>query len=142
MFIKGNRDNFYEILSKHKKFVWIFHFSENILEIDTTVKEILPSWYIIQEKGRSHKLNLLMESVSEDIVVVESIAENEVDLLMELGIDTDWLFHTENFKPIRLVIITFENGWVKSTSEDKCYCLNTLVEFLVELYPEKFTEFI
>lgn len=141
MFVKGNRQNFFEILSNYKKFVWIFHRREDQLMYENVVAEIIPSWYKLPNEDRVHKLLLLQEELPDDITIVESIAANEIDLLLELGIEPDWLWEFEEFKPVRSVILTFDKGWVKNTSMGKCYCINTLVELIVDLYPEKFSDF-
>ena len=61
---------------------------------------------------------------------------------MELGLPNEWIFELKDSKPIHPVMVSFEKGWLYNTSVGRCYCLETLVDLVVEIYPEKFLDLL
>lgn len=141
MKIINAREEFPNLILEHKKFVWIFNFPEDDLEIPGMIREIIPSWYEPFDKNRTNKIKEFIEILPEGVIILESIAKEEIDFLLELGLPHDWMLEQE-VKPIHPIIISFDKGWVNETSLGRCYCMNTLVEMVVETYPEKFTDYL
>lgn len=141
MKIDNAREQFPKLLLDHKKFVWIFHFPENELEWEGAIREIVPSWYTPIYKIHTNKIQNFMELLPEGVVILESIAKDEIDFLIELGLPKEWMLEQE-VQPISPVMISFDKGWVNNTSIGRCYCIKTLVELMIETYPEKFTDYL
>ena len=142
MKIINAKENFPKLIQEHKKFIWIFNFPENNLEWDGAIREIVPSWYEPKIITHRNKTKDFINLLPDGIVVLESIAENEIDFIIELGLPHEWIFELKENKPITPVILSFDKGWVYNTSVGRCYCLQTLIDFVVEIYPEKFTDLL
>lgn len=141
MKITNAREEFPKLIQEHKKLVWIFHFPENDLEWDSSIREILPSWYKPRNKSHRNKTKDFIDILPEGVVILESIAKDEIDFLIELGLPKEWMLDQE-VKPISPAMISFEKGWINNSSVGRCYCIQTLVELVVETYPEKFTDYL
>jgi len=142
MRIKNAKENFPKLIQEHKKFVWIFHFPENNVEWEGAIREILPSWYKPVIQKHQNKTQHFIDLLPQEVIVLESIAQDEIDFIMELGLPNEWIFELKDSKPIHPVMVSFEKGWLYNTSVGRCYCLETLVDLVVEIYPEKFLDLL
>jgi len=141
MRIVNAREEFPKLIQEHKKFVWIFNFPEDDLEIPKMIREIVPSWYEPLDVQRPNRIKDLIGILPEGVIILESIAKDEIDFLLELGLPSEWMLE-QDVKPIHPVMISFDKGWIHNSSIGRCYCFETLLELLIEIYPEKFTDYL
>lgn len=102
---------------------------------------ILPTW--VDEKGVVSNF----EKEFPDVTFVESMYSEVRDEIMELGYNLNldqlegglWDYNNDHQRPL---IVGFEKGWKKTDSIHKCYCAETIVEIIFELYPEKLDDYL
>jgi len=58
---------------------------------------------------------------------------------MEFGIPFENLRSNDFNNDLKPIMLSFDKGWIKDTSLDKCYCLETLTELIMSIHPELFS---
>lgn len=124
MFIKATAKDIPYLADEYKKFIWILFNKDHSERL-----QIHPSW---QKKGKTHEISELYP----DIVFVESIVDDELDYLEELGFDRKRMIWSKNH--YRSFMITIKDNEVVEHSIGRCFCLDTVIEMLVPIYPELF----
>lgn len=116
-------------LSEHRKFMVFCHLRENGL------LAIRPTWDphpVIKENS--------IETYSEmfpNLKIFEGYFDELYDEVIQFNLPKSDLYYNGSLKPL---IITFENGWLKNTSINKCYCFETLTDLINDLHPEFFKQ--
>ena len=124
MILRITSDDFPHILDTYPKAIWVLHPKNS----DSSLA-ILPSW--IKSGGTINELNELYP----DIVIFESIVDEELEFLDELGFDHNMIWSKNHHRGF---IINLDEYAVKKHSIGMCYCTATFVELAVDLFPELF----
>ena len=131
MLVRINPWEITQKIGEHKKFIWICHLSrKNSLDIR-------PSWDRVWEH-----IPTTLEVVNEnypDVLIFESFVEQSLDRIMEFGVPFEYLRDNDVNHDLKPIMMSFDKGWLKDTSLDKCYCLETLIELIMPIYPEYFS---
>jgi hypothetical protein len=130
MLIRINPWEVTQKIGEFKRFIWICHIQRKNQLV------IRPSWDPLFE-GVSTALQTLDEMYP-DVVILESFVEDCVDKLLEFGIDFQELRSNDFDQELRPIMMSFDKGWLKETSTGKCYCLETLTELIMSIYPNLF----
>jgi hypothetical protein len=114
-------------LSIHKRFMVFCHLR------DCGAMAIRPTWDL-------HPLFpdvslTIYEDMFPNLVMFEGYVDELYDEILEFGISPSQLYYDGKLKAL---MISFENGWIKSTSLNKCFCYDTLAEMIYNLHPEFF----
>ena len=123
MFIRVTSENILSVLEKHPKALWLLH-PEKIHDFF----HIVPSWQA------NSKLSQL-EELYPDVVFLESVVTEELDYLAELGFTNEMIWSKHHFRAFMVSLKDFE---VVDHSIGRCHCEETLIEMVVDLYPELF----
>jgi len=132
MIVRITKENFNESLIKYKKFIWFIYIDDQ--EDEKYILTLKPSW-------ADHKNEIIFElnNTFEDIVIGESKISEVLDIIHGFNIEYKdiWDGHNKHYKPF---YINIDKGWIKNTSLGLCYCLDTIMEMIHDLYPEFFQE--
>jgi len=125
-----NDYNFFEHIIEHKRIVWMF-FRKGQEKANLKLKPFIDGIY---------SENLELSKEFKDVVFFQTYIEDNPKILEYFNImdDNIWDYKYKIFNPR---IISVKNG-VKfyDQSNDRCYCLETLIEMIFELYPELIPE--
>lgn len=125
MIVRVTKSDFPKILETYDRFIWIFH-----LPHARPPLQIYPTW------DGNTTLTTLQEMYPQ-ITIFESIVDEELDLLEEIGITKDIIWDPRNGE-YRSFFITVKNNNVIEDSIGRCYCLDTIIEMLLVIYPDLF----
>lgn len=123
MLVKITSDDFPNILDKHPKAVWILHPKNGSLSL-----QLSPTW---KKDGAISELSDLYP----DVCIFESIVDEELEFLYELGFTKEMIAYKDQYRGF---IINLADYSVVRHSIGMCYCPETFVEFVVDLFPELF----
>ena len=123
MFIRVTSENILDVLEKHPKALWILH-PQKI----GNAFHIVPSWQVDSKLTQ-------FEELYPDVVFLESIVNEELEYLEELGFTKEMMWSIHHY---RAFIISLKDFEVVDHSIGRCHCEETLVEMVVDLYPELF----
>lgn len=124
MILRITSDDFPHILDTYPKAIWVLHPKNS----DSSLA-LLPSWR--KSGGTINELNELYP----DIVIFESIVDEELEFLDELGFDYNMIWSKNHHRGF---MINLDEYVVKKHSIGMCYCTATFVELAVDLFPELF----
>jgi hypothetical protein len=114
-------------LAEHKKFMVFCHLRSNGL------LAIRPTWDphpVVSDSSLE-----IFQELFPKLVIFEGYIDELYDEIIQFNLPKNDLFYQGSLKPL---IITFEKGWIKTTSLNKCYCYETLTEMIKGLHPEFF----
>lgn len=125
-----NDNNFIEHILKHKRIVWFF-FRKNQEKSGLTIKpfiEEVPS------------VNMSLSEHYTDVTYFQTYIEDNPKLIEYLNLTNEHLWDHKH-KVFNPRVITVVNG-IKHFDQSgvKCYCLETLVEMIFDIYPELIPE--
>lgn len=133
--------DYFRLAKEHKHFIWHFVQKE---QSETTME--LFSYFDEPKNGKTHVLKFLLDGL--DIPYFESYAEESTDFLINMGIDGKKLYQPNFNKSIyydrsqfyRPVIIGFDKFKVVKSSPPICYCIDGLLQIILDLNPEYLTK--
>lgn len=124
MILRITSDDFPHILDTYPKAIWVLHAKNSDLSL-----KISPSWK--KSGGTINEINELYP----DIVIFESIVDEELEFLDDLGFDHNMIWSKNHH---RAFMINLDEYAVKRHSIGMCHCTETFVDFVVDLFPELF----
>lgn len=124
MILRITSDDFPHILDTYPKAIWFLHPKNGGANL-----QLSPSWTI--ENNTINQINELYP----DIVIFESIVDEELEFLDALGFDHDMVWSKNHYRGF---IINLDEYSVKRHSIGMCFCTETFVELAVDLFPELF----
>jgi hypothetical protein len=125
MIVKVTQSDFPKILESYDNFLWILH-----LPHAKPPLQIYPSWI-------ENSILTELQNLYPNINIFESIVDEELDFLEELGISREEVWDPQNGE-YRSFFITVKNNEVIEHSIGRCYCIDTVIEMLANIYPELF----
>lgn len=138
MIYRYSGGTFSNLVREHKTFVWLVYSDFQLGETDV---EVLPTW--VDYGGVIFALNQEFPNVR----FVESMYHEVIDEIMEMGYD----LHTDQYNGglwdnnngvQRPLVIGFKKGWKFTDSIGKCYCPATIVEIIMDIDPESFSDYL
>lgn len=124
MILRITSDDFPHILDTHPKAIWVLHPENGGPNL-----QLLPSWK--KSGGPINEINELYP----DIVIFESIVDEELEFLDALGFDHNMIWSKNHHRGF---MINLDEYAVKRHSIGMCYCTKTFVDLVVDLFPELF----
>jgi hypothetical protein len=122
--------DFNEIKKEHEFFIWSFlNRKPNCLVIKSVLEIVGP------HEGNCGNVNDMVEILNtfKDLPYFESLTEESVDFLMNLGIPADKIWETTHFNPI---ILGFRKGVFVASTLDFCYCTEGVTEVILKINPD------
>jgi len=123
MFIKVTSENILSVLEKHPKALWMLH-PQNI----GNNYHVIPSWQYASKLSE-------LEELYPDVVFLESVVDEELEYLEELGFTKEMIWSKNHYRGFIISLKDFE---VVDHSIGRCHCQETLVEMVIDLFPELF----
>ena len=123
MIVKVTSEDFPHILDKHPKAVWILHPKDGMESLT-----LYPTW---MRKGPISEMSELYP----DVCIFESIVDEELEFLYELGFTEDMIWSKNHNRGFIINLVDYS---VVRHSIGMCYCQDTFVQFVVDLFPELF----
>jgi hypothetical protein len=138
MFVRYKGNNFYELLSEHKNFLWFIY---DNFQLERTNVSIVPSW--LDHNGVINSIN----EVFPNVIFVESMYSEVRDEISEMGFDLysdviDGGLWDSNNDVQRPLIIGIKKGWKDTDSIGMCYCVETVTKIIFSVYPNELENYL